>query len=127
MSNLEDIKPKPVTINIDEQELLLHFDYEAVSILEDKTDKGIFYIQQLVFENKLKMTDFIELFAAGLNKHHDEKTIQDVKYKLKNHQYLVNKYSANVLEAFMKAFVPPESYEAKAENPENDEKKPQGA
>jgi hypothetical protein len=120
---LEDIKLEPITIDFEGLELQLEFDNSSIAFIEQQTGKGIFKIQALILANDITLQDSIEVFCAGIAKHHDIEVIKKVRESLQKKPYLISLHNKSVTNAFMKPLFPPEIY-IKIAGEKKHEKKP---
>ena len=106
MKNLYNIS---CNVTVDEKIYQLEFDNRAYASVESLLDKGTFKVfQSFVLENNLKLEDCLNVFCAGLIKHHSAEEIEEVKKKLDENPAILHKNLYSLQFAFAKPLILPE-------------------
>ena len=74
---MKDIYNISCKVMIDEKAYELEFDNRAYAMVENLLDKGTFKVfQSFVLDNNLKLDECLQVFYAGLVKHHTSAEIK---------------------------------------------------
>lgn len=107
MSDLQDIRQEKITVNINEQEMQVEFDFNALAYLEEETKLGRydFYKKILNKEIALSTKEDLLLITAGLLRHNSKITVDEIG-KLTNLDEIMDK----TIKAYLKIFLQPDIY-----------------
>ena len=108
---IEDILTLPEIATIDGKEYKFEYDCKAYAIMETMTGKSTFEIKDLMLDNKLGITDSIEVICAGLLRNHTDDEVKMVRTFITENLYVINSINMAVVNAFIKPLTPPEIYE----------------
>ncbi len=96
-------------VTIDGKIYELEFDNRAYATVENLIDKGTFKIfQSFVLDNNLKLDECLQIFYAGLIKHHSSDEIEEVKKKLEENPAILHKNLYSLQFAFAKPLIMPD-------------------
>lgn len=121
--SLEDILPGYEVVFIDDKEYKIEYDFRAIAYFEKKTDMTIYQAKELILDNKMKLSDQVVLFHAGLLRHQPKFELEALTNR-KDIALLLTDISDNVMNAFLRPLLPPEIFEKiKQDTKEEAEKK----
>ena len=107
--SLQDIKSY-YELELNDEKLKIEFDFNSIGVVEMITCKGIFKIKELIEAGNLGTLDILNIFCAGLTKHHKEETIQKIREFLQKNIYLFPALTNHLTFPLFRPLYPPEVY-----------------
>lgn len=106
---MKDIYNISCKVMIEEKAYELEFDNRAYAMVENLLDKGTFKVfQSFVLDNNLKLDECLQVFYAGLVKHHTSAEIEEVKKKCEENPAILHKNLYSLQFAFAKPLILPD-------------------